>query len=44
MGSTLEITADIMFVNKIPFFVGLSKKLKFMTIEFVPNQMSKQLH
>ena len=29
----VTLTADIMFVNAIPFFVSLSRKIKFGTIE-----------
>jgi Reverse transcriptase (RNA-dependent DNA polymerase) len=35
-GVTLAI--DIMFVNKIPFLVTLSRNLKFLTVEDLPNR------
>ena len=35
--SYLEITADLMFVNKIPFIVTLGQRVKFTTIENLPN-------
>jgi hypothetical protein len=32
------LAADVMFVNKIPFFVTISRDIKFGTSELLPNQ------
>ena len=34
----VTVSADIMFVNKIPFFVTISRHIKFGTAEFLTNQ------
>jgi hypothetical protein len=36
----ITLAADIMFVNKIPFFVTISRFLKFGTVEMIGNQKS----
>ena len=38
------LTADVMFVNGLPFFVTLSRGIKLITVEFLPSRMAKQLH
>jgi hypothetical protein len=32
------VAKDVMFVNKIPFFVAISRDIKFGTTEVLPNQ------
>jgi hypothetical protein len=39
----VTVSGDIMFVNKIPFFVTISRHLKFSTAEFLPNQKTTTL-
>lgn len=34
----ITIAIDIMFVNKVPFFITVSRALKFGTIESIPNR------
>jgi hypothetical protein len=37
-GRNVSVTIDIMFVNKLPFFITLSLEIKFGTVESIPNQ------
>ena len=37
------IVADIMFVNKLPFFVTISRNIKFGTTALIPNQKHETL-
>ena len=37
------LTADVMFVNGIPFLVTLSRKIKMLTAEYLPSRTAKQL-
>jgi Reverse transcriptase (RNA-dependent DNA polymerase) len=37
------LAGDIMFVSKMPFFMSISRKIKFGTAELLPNQQSKSL-
>ena len=39
----VTLTADVMFVNGIPFLVTMSRKIKFRTAEFAPSRTKKQL-
>ena len=39
----ITLAGDIMFVNKVAFFVTVSRNLKFGTTEMLPNQQSKTL-
>jgi hypothetical protein len=39
----VTVSGDIMFVNKIPFFVTISRHIKFSTSEFLPNQKTVTL-
>ena len=39
----VELTADVMKINKIPFFVSVSRKIKFGTAEFLQSQTNKSL-
>ena len=34
----LEVSMDIMFINKIPFLVRISRRLKFTTIEYLSSK------
>eukprot|EP00956_Cyclotella_meneghiniana_P009213 scaffold12647_cov40-Cyclotella_meneghiniana.AAC.2 len=38
------LTADVMFVNGLPFFVTLSRDIKLGTLEFLPSRTTDQLH
>jgi hypothetical protein len=37
------LTADIMFVNKVPFLVSQSRGLNLLTVEFLPARTAKSL-
>jgi hypothetical protein len=39
----VTIGADIMFVNKLPFLVTISRNIKFCTVQLIPDQKSKTL-
>ena len=39
----VTVSGDIMFVNKLPFFVTISRHIKFSTAEFLPNQKTLTL-
>ena len=39
----LEVSADVIFINKLAFLVSVSKQLKFETIEYTPNRLDKEL-
>ena len=39
----VTLTADVMFVNGIPFLVTMSRTIKFRTAEFAPSRTKKQL-
>jgi hypothetical protein len=39
----VTLSADIMFVNGIPFFMSLSRKIKFSTVEALDRQTQKRL-
>ena len=39
----VTIAADVMFVGGIPFFITISKKIKFITVEYLPQRTAKQL-
>ena len=39
----VTLTADVMFVNGIPFLVTLSRKIKMLTAEYLPSRTAKQL-
>ena len=43
MYADLEVYRDIMFINKLPFLVIVSKILQFTTIEYTPNRTEKEL-
>jgi Zinc knuckle len=39
----ITLAGDIMFVNKIPFFVTISRNIKFGTAEMIQNQQTKTI-
>ena len=39
----LTLVADVMFVNGLPFFVTLSRNIRFMTVKFVPRRTAVEL-
>merc|ERR1711966_286607 len=39
----VTIAADVMFVSGVPFFVTYSRKIKFLTVEYLPRRTSGQL-
>ena len=39
----MEVSVDVMFVNKLAFLVSLSKRLKFTAIRYIPNRLDKEL-
>ena len=39
----LTVTLDIFFINNIPFLLSMSRGLKFMTVEVLPNRQSKTI-
>jgi hypothetical protein len=39
----VTICADVMYVNKIPFFMSISQNIKFGTAEMLNNQQSQTL-
>ena len=39
----LEASVDVMFISKLDFLVIVSKRLKFTTIEYIPNRSEKEL-
>jgi hypothetical protein len=43
MLKAVEVAIDIMFVNKLPFLVSISKRLKFTTIEYIPDRTGPSL-
>ena len=43
MNTGLEVSVDVMLINKLDFLVSVSKQLKFTTIEYTPNMSEKEL-
>ena len=39
----LTLTADVMFVNSVPFLVTLSCKIRLLTVEFLPSRTAAKL-
>ena len=39
----VTIAADVMFVSGVAFFVTYLKKIKFLTVEYLPRRTAKQL-
>ena len=39
----VTLVADVMFVNKVPFPITMSRKIKFITVEFLSSRRAKQL-
>ena len=43
MHKRVTITADGMFVSRVPFLVTLSRKIEFRTTQFLPKQTERTL-
>ena len=41
METGLEVPVNIMFVNKLAFLISVSRRIKFTTIEYIPNRSEK---
>ena len=41
--SDVEISGDVMFINKIPFFISISHKIKFGTAEALKNRKAETI-
>jgi len=39
----VTLAADVMFVNGLPFFMTLSRNIRFGTAEYLPSRTAKQL-
>ena len=39
----LEVSVDVMSVKNMDFLVSVSKRLKFVTIEYIPNRLEKEI-
>ena len=39
----VTLVADVMFVNGLPFFVTLSRRIRFVTVQFVPKRSAGEL-
>ena len=39
----LDLSVDIIFVNKLVFLLNTSKGIKFTAIKYIPNQMEKEI-
>ena len=39
----ITLAADLMFINKLPFFISISRKLQFTTSESTPNKTAETL-
>ena len=43
MNAGLEVSVDVMFVNKLAFLVSVRKRPKSTTIEYIPNRLEREL-
>ena len=43
LNNFVTLAVDVMFVPGVPFFVTYSKKIKFLTVEYLPRRTAKQL-
>ena len=43
INTKLEVLFYVIFFNKLPFLVSVSKRLKFTTIEYILNRLEKEL-
>jgi hypothetical protein len=43
MNKAVTIAADMMFVNRLPFVVTISRKIKFTTTDYVPSRSQSNL-
>ena len=39
----VTLTADVMFVNSLPFFITVSRRIKLITVQFLPSRTAEQL-
>ena len=39
----LVLVADVMFVNGLPFFLTMSRKIRFLTVQYVPHRTAAEL-
>ena len=39
----ITLTGDVMFVNKLPFFVTFGRDIGLLTVKFTPTRTAKQL-
>ena len=39
----ITLVADVMFVNGLPFFITLSRKIRFLTVQYVPRRTAGEL-
>ena len=39
----VTLGADVMFVDRIPFFISVSRGIKFITVEYIPRRTKKLL-
>ena len=39
----VTLAADVMFVSSLPFLVTLSKRVKYVTVQFVPRRTAREL-
>ena len=43
MNRDIELSADIMFLNGLPFLVTISRRIMFTTVEYLDNQSEGSL-
>ena len=43
MNACMEVSVDVVFVNKLNFMVSVIKRLKFTTIKYTPNRLEKEI-
>ncbi|KAL7480351.1 hypothetical protein ACHAW6_006042, partial [Cyclotella cf. meneghiniana] len=43
MNRYVTVVADVMFVCGLPFLISLSRRIRFVTVEFIPNRTAGEL-
>ena len=43
LNNEVEVAADVLFVNGYPFLLSVSRKIKFMTVEYLPRHCEEDL-
>jgi hypothetical protein len=43
MNKYVTLVADVMFVCGLPFLISLSRRVRFVTLEFLPNRTAGEL-